>query len=42
MNKECFEQAFIHRLLIEQNYSLLIDADEQTALLPEKKNGNTN
>jgi len=36
------EQAFIHRLLIEQNYSLLIDADEQTALLPEKKNGNTN
>ena len=35
MNKEIFEQAFIHRLLIEQNYSLLIDADEQTTILPE-------
>lgn len=37
MNKEFFEQAFIHRLLIEQNYSLLIDANEQTALFPEQE-----
>ncbi len=37
MNKEIFEQAFIHRLLIEQNYSLLIDADEQTIMLPDQE-----
>ncbi|MGD8110494.1 hypothetical protein [Vibrio sp. TRT 17S01] len=37
MNKDTFEQALMYRLLVEQNYSLLLDADQHSSQLPEQQ-----
>lgn len=37
MNKDTFEIALMNRLLVEQNYALLVDADEHSSQLPKQQ-----